>query len=200
MRLMAKHLLLLCCFAAMATGAAAEDERFAIRFGLVGLEPTSDSTFAGVTTELGSSGGGEFDFEWYFMRRAGLEGSVATVADADVDEDNDTVAGIALTPLTVGVNWHIIRNTSIDWAVGVLAGSIVYGDFEFEDGSSDIKSKTTSTYGVQSSVDIGVAKGGRWAVNVGLKYLKADLEPDLPGAQEIDVDPLMYRVMGVFRF
>jgi outer membrane protein W len=188
----------------LASGAAMAqaDKRFAVRFGLIVLEPTADSVIQGERSELKQAFGVEGDFEWYFLRRVGLEGSILTGVDADVEDDGDTVAGVTVTPLTVGINFHPIRTPRVDWSIGAVAGVISYGDFEFEDDTSSVKTDQESTYGVQTAVDIGVAGQGRWGINVGLKYLKADLELDegaLPDA-ELAVDPLILRVMGVFRF
>jgi outer membrane protein W len=183
--------------------AFAADERFAIRFGLILLEPTGSSIVQGERSELKSSVGGEFDFEWYFFKHFGLEGSVATAVDADVEENSDTVAGVTVTPITVGINWHVIRNERIDWYIGAVAGSIGYNDFTFTSagGSStgSVDTERDSTYGLQTALDIGVAGSGRWGINVGIKYLSAGL-PIEGTNQEIAVDPFIARVMGVFRW
>jgi outer membrane protein W len=177
---------------------AAQDKPFAIRFGLVMLDPTSSSTIMGQKNELDQAFGGEFDFEWYFIDKLGLEASIATVADADIETDSNgsSGAGIAVTPITVGLNWHPVRNESVDWYIGVMAGRIIFGDFEFDDDSASVSTDDDSTYGAQTALDIGI--GESWAVNIGLKYLDATVKT--AGNQEIAVDPLMVRVMGVFRW
>ena len=183
--------------------ALAADERFAVRFGLVGIEPTASSIIQGQRNELKRAFGGEGDFEWYFTRHFGLEGSFAFGVDADVEENSDTVAGVTVTPITVGINWHVIRNDRFDWYIGAVGGRIGYSDFEFTstNGSStgSVESESDTTYGLQTALDIGVAASGRWGINVGLKYLSADLPLGGTGAK-LAVDPVILRVMGVFRW
>ena len=87
----------------------AEDEPFAIRFGVVVLQPTGGREILGQEYELGTSYGGEFDFEWYALHHLGLEGSIAIALDADIESRGDAVAGVTMVPLTVGLNGHIIR-------------------------------------------------------------------------------------------
>ena len=57
--------------------------------------------------------------------------------------------------------------------------------------------------GAQAAADINI--GESWAVNIGLKYLDADatldgVVDDSGRNVTIDVNPLMFRVMAVFRF
>jgi len=179
---------------------AASDERFAIRFGIVMLDATADSDILGDNISLGTGYGGEFDFEWYFIRVLGLEGSVLTAIDADVDENNSTVAGVTVTPITVGLNWHPVRNDRVDWYLGVVAGRIGYGDFKLDDNTdtATFSSESDTTWSAQTAIDIGVAKGGRWGINLGLKWLKADLP--IGGNQVIQIDPIVLRAMGTFRW
>ena len=207
--------------------AMAEGERFTIRFGLVGMFPSStnsvdDGMGGRQRVDLDDSFGGEFDFEWYFADRWGLEASILTVVDADFDADDltgsdvITASGLAITPMTFGINWHAIRSESFDWYIGAVVGPIFYGDFDYlriDNGNnvvtdSDYKADADVAYGLQTAVDLAVTKHGKWAVNIGLKYLKSEFDADIldPSAptgtrtDKIKIDPWLLRVMGVFRF
>jgi len=181
----------------------AQDERSTIRFGLIYLDSTNDTDISGETTELQGAGGIEFDYEFYITKRFGVEASIATAADADTEADGDTVAALTVTPLTVGLNGHIVKTQKVDWAVGILGGRIFYGDFESTDNVSTAKTSDETTYGVQTFVDIGLAMQGRWGINFGVKWLKADVEvtPSIPGPKvTLEFDPAIVRAMGYFRW
>jgi outer membrane protein W len=214
MRHVVKVLLLMFVVALLAQPAlaGAEDKRFALRFGLVLFEPTSSTNIEGTDVEFQTAFGPEVDFEWYILKRLGLEVSFASAVDGDIETNDQTdttrLTGITATPITVGVNAHIIRNSAVDFYIGLVGGTIRYGSYDISGGDGDFeatsdKIDSSSTFGAQAAADINV--GESWAVNIGLKYLDADatLEGvvDDSGRQvTIDVNPLIFRVMGVFRF
>jgi outer membrane protein W len=188
--------------------AGAEDKRFALRFGFMLLEPTSSSRIEGSTVEFQTSWGSQVDFEWYIVRRLGLEASFASAVDGDIESNDDTtrLSGITITPITLGLNAHIIRNSAVDFYIGLVGGTIRYGSFDISGGDGDFQGESnkidsSSTFGVQAATDINI--GEKWAVNIGLKYLDADadLEARVDGQRvTIAINPLILRVMGVFRF
>ncbi len=187
--------------------ALAQDRRFALRFGGVAMSPTSDSTIAGTSVKLEAAFGVEVDFEWYINQHLGLEASVAFASDTDVESsDNLTVvSGITHIPVTIGLNGHIIRSEKVDWYIGVLAGAVRYGDFDFVSGGgsgsgSTNKIDTSGAFGAQTAVDIAIGSNDRWGVNIGIKYLESKIEPEDPTLNTVQVDPVNYRVMAVFRF
>jgi len=179
----------------------AQDQRFAIRFGLTMFEPTSDSVIMGKRNELETAFGAQGVFEWYFANRFGLEASVGFALDADLKSDNDVLTGVSVIPITVGINWHPVRTKTIDWGIGAVGGPILYADFTYVD-SGDTSTGTVSTdtdlaYGLQTFLDVGFAKGGRWGMSFGLKWLDSAVEF---GREELSVDPLIASVMGKFTF
>lgn len=178
--------------------AAAQDQRFAVRFGINLVEPTGQSTSMGQTSELDSQTGGEIGFEFYANRRLGLEVSMSGSASTDVQTSGLVVASVTFSSFLVGLNWHVVNTENVDWSLGVLAGRAGYGNFEVTSGITTIQIQDDTTYGVQTSVDLPITKGGHWAINVGVKYLVTSLK--LEGGQDIDFDPVILRVMGVYRF
>ncbi len=185
-------------FVALAAPASAGDQRFTIRFGVILLEPTADSVIEGQKAELDQAWGGGFDFEWNFGERVGLEGSVATGVDADINRDDETAAGVTVTPVTVGLNGHLVKNDKIDWFVGVLVGQMYFADFDFVDDTATVSSETSTTYGAQTGIDFAISESGKWGIHFGVKYLVADV--DFGDGAKLDVDPLLVRAMGVFRW
>jgi len=190
--------------------AGAEDKRFALRFGFILFEPTSSSTIDGGNVEFQTAFGSEVDFEWYILKRLGLEVSFASAVDGDIEGDSDDFAltGVTITPMTIGINAHIIRNSAVDFYIGLVGGRVRYGSFDFSGGDGNFEGTSNkiandSTYGAQVATDINI--GEKWGVNIGLKYLDADAKldgvTDDSGQQvSIVVNPLIFRVMGVFRF
>lgn len=174
--------------ALFALPAAAQDQRFALRFGLVLVEPTGDA--------FDTQGGFEVDFEWYFAPRVGFEVATLGSANADFDYNGDRVTGLSFSTVTVGINGHVIRTEKADFGLGLFGGRATFTDFEFENSSGTWDAKGDSVYGAQAFVDMTV--GRKWAVNVGLKYLDAQLELD--NGDELDFSPFVLRVMGVYRW
>jgi outer membrane protein W len=189
-------LLLLLAALLLAGPAVAQDQRFAVRFGFILVEPTGDTTDNGVTRELNTKGGVEADFEWYFHPRVGLEVASLGSANVDVRDDGDTVAGITFSSITLGINGHAVRSEKVDFALGILAGGATYGDFEVEGSTATFDTKSDTAWGAQAFVDMSVSR--KWAVNVGLKYLATQLE--LKDGSKFDYDPVVLRVMGVYRW
>lgn len=174
----------------------AQDQKFAVRFGLNLVEPTGDSDGGGLLQEFDTHGGVEGDFEWYFHPRVGFEAGIAGSGTFDFDSDSDTVDGTTFSTITVGINGHVVRSDKVDFFLGILAGSARYGNFEAEGSSVSFDSERDTIWGAQAAVDMTVSR--KWAVNLGLKYLKTRL--DLAGNASVDYDPVILRVMGVYRW
>ena len=92
-----------------------------------------------------------------------------------------------------------------NWYIGVLAGAVRYGDFDVVSGGgsgsgSTNKIDTSGAFGAQTAVDIAIGSNDRWGVNIGIKYLESKIEPEDPTLNTVQVDPVNYRVMAVFRF
>ena len=192
-----RAVLLLSLAAFLLAGAtAAQDQRFAIRFGFNLVEPTSDTTIEGDEVKLDAQSGVGFNFEWYFHPRVGLDVATTGSADVDVKSEGDKVAGVTFSTFTLGVNGHVLRSERVDFAVGLLAGRASYGDFEVENSTTTISLDTDTTWGLQAFVDMTVSR--KWAVDIGLKYL--DTQLDLESGERIDYNPVMFRVMGVYRW
>lgn len=180
------------------SAAEAEEYPFAIRFGLLLLEPTSESRVGGSTRTFDTQSGAEVAFEWYFLSRLGLEAGVLGSADVDVADNNDEIAALTFTTLTLGLTAHPVRTESVDWGLGVVAGRAVYGDFDWTDGSATFSYRRDTVWGVQTFLDIPIKKGGRWGLDVGVKWISTGL--DLESGYEIEYDPFIGRVMGVYRW
>jgi outer membrane protein W len=190
-------LLLVVAVALMLAGpATAQDQRFAVRFGFLLLEPTGESSEDGTTRELSTQGGFEVDFEWYFHPRVGLDVSSLGSGSADVEYDGTRVAGVSFSAFTLGINGHVIRSEKVDFALGLVAGSASYSNFEVDGSTTTLSIEGDTTFGAQAFIDMTVSRN--WAVNLGIKYL--DTRLDQGDDLRIDFDPVIFRVMGVYRW
>jgi len=182
----------------LAPQAAAQDEKFAVRFGVFSVNPTSDTVIMGMNNELTTAYGPQGSFEWYFADRFGVEGGGGWAFDADIKMDGNVFAGVSILPLTAGINWHPVRTPKVDWGIGVLASVVVYSDFTFVDtGMGTVTSVETDAdagLGVQTFLDIG---SGRWGASFGVKWLDSDF--DL-GGQSLSVDPIIISAGARLRF
>ena len=167
---------------------AAQDQRFALRFGLVMVESTGDT--------FDTQGGFEVDFEFFFHPRVGFEVGSLGSANADFDFDGDLVTGVYFSTFTVGINGHLVRSEKADFGLGLLAGHATFTDFEFDDSTATWDAKGDATYGAQAFVDMTVKR--KWAINVGLKYL--DTQIKFEKGAELDFSPVVLSVMGVYRW
>jgi len=181
--------------------ALAEDEKFVVRAGVFSVNPTSDSVIMTQRNELRSAFGVQGSFEWYFADRVGVEGAAGWAFDADVEMDGDVFAGVSILPLTVGINFHPVRTSRVDWGIGAVAGVVFYSDFTFVDtgmGSvSSVDSDADVGLGAQTFLDIGFGKSARWGASFGVKWLDTDLDF---GGQPLSVDPLIVSAGAHFRF
>jgi hypothetical protein len=184
--------------ACVAAPAAAADSRFAVRFGLNLLEPTGDSSSNGQQREFDTQNGIQGSFEWYFLNRLGLEAGILGAADVDINDDNDTGGALTFGMLNVGLNAHPIRTETIDWGIGAFGGRASYGDIDWTDSSVSWRSEDDTVWGAQTFLDISIKKGSRWGVGIGLKWISTALELD--SGVDIDYDPLVVSVSGVYRW
>ena len=189
-------LLLVVAALLLAGPAVAQDQRYAVRFGFLLVEPTGDSIDGGTTRELSTQGGFEVDFEWYFHPRVGLDVASIGSASADVESGGSRVAGVTFSAFTLGINGHVIRSEKVDFALGLVAGSASYSDFEVEGSTTTFDTERDTTFGAQAFIDMTVSRN--WAVDLGVKYLASRLE--LEDGSKIDFDPVILRVMGVYRW
>ena len=172
-----------------AAPAMAQEQRFAFRFGFIIVEPTGDAFDD-------TQGGFEVDFEWYFHPRVGFEAAIASSTNSDFELTGQRVTDLLFSTFTLGFNGHVVRTKKVDFALGILAGSAAFRDVEIEGSTTTFQIARDTAFGAQAFVDMTVSR--KWAVNVGLKYLDTQLE--LEQGPELDFNPVILRVMGVFRW
>ena len=176
----------------------ADEQKYALRFGGVIVDPTSSATIRGENAELDTAVGGELNFEWYFSPAWGLD--ISSIGAVDVEDiEDDYAIGMSISPFTVGINYHPVRTSTVDWSVGAILGAVSYGDFVVDGDNINANTKRDFAYGLQTSVDLTPASWQHWGFNLGAKYLKSSVE--LEGSPiEVRVDPLIWRAMLIYKW
>jgi hypothetical protein len=169
--------------------AMAQDQKFALRFGFIIVEPTGDSFDD-------TQGGFEVDFEWYFHPRVGFEVASLGSLSSEFEGEGDYVTGMAFSTFTVGINGHVVRSKKVDFALGLLAGGATYRDIKVAGETATIEAKRDTTFGAQAFVDMTVSH--KWAVSLGLKYV--DTQVEFERGTSLDFSPVILSVMGVYRW
>ena len=78
-------------------------------------------------------------------------------------------------------------------------GNVRYGDFVSEDDDFSVTTKNDFAWGLGTSVEFAPESWNNWAINTGVKYLDSSIEfKNAPG--EVDVNPLIWRTMLVYRW
>jgi hypothetical protein len=166
--------------------------------GMAYVSPLTDNSIDGISESVEASDeiGYEFGIEWKPFRRFGFEASYVD-ATHDIELDNLKIGEVALTPVNLTLNWHLISGTHFDWYVGPTAAWVDWGDIELVNGD-ELSTDSDTTYGLSTGIDIGL--GESFAIFGGLRWLDAGVETDLVDDDEFGVDPLFARLGVAFRF
>ena len=85
------------------------------------------------------------------------------------------------------------------WSIGPVLGGVSYGDFVVDGDHLSVMTEHDLAYGIQTSVDLAPESWEHWAFNLGVKYLNTTAAfAGTPG--EVNVDPLIWRAMLVYRW
>jgi hypothetical protein len=89
------------------------------RFGhLVGL----DATLLGADHDVDGTLSGTISL---------IDNGTNEILQQESFQDTETLADIRITPLMVGVNFHVLRDGPVDLYVGPFLAYVIYGDFDF---------------------------------------------------------------------
>lgn len=152
--------------------------------------------------DFGSSIGGGFGFEFKPIHLVGLDINIA-YSEADIDSkpnfpDTDICFcpcrrdGEYFWPITVGLNFHLNKNQSIDFFIGPMFGLVQYGG----SSSSQSISNSHNAYGANIGFDIPL-KNKKWSLNSSLKYLKTSIDGVF--INDHDVDSYIFQIGMSYR-
>lgn len=114
-------------------------------------------------------------------------------------DETDEVGDVTLTPVTVGINFHLTPKSKLDLFVAPVIGYVFYGDLDLS--GEKIAMEDDFTYGATVGLDIPLG-GEHWVFNGALRYLSAETKPDEPGSpgESLDVNPVVFQVAAGYRF
>lgn len=184
----------------------ADDGKNVFRYGVQFVSPTGElkdidlSESLKAKDALGFSSG----FEHVFFDRVGIDFNIAySKHDLELTMDGTSVevANIKMMmPVTVGVNFHMVRNRIVDLYAGPFAGYVFYGDIDWEEGSvPSLSVDNDFAMGAVLGLDLSITKRGLIFTSA-VKYLKTQASPDIPGFDEIDLDPWVIQLGLGYRF
>ena len=208
-------LILFMALASMPAQVSAEDERWALRFAVVSMDPRGSLVTVAETGEQisysSSSGIGlGIDLEYRASRRLGIDFGVLSASPniaVEVGEEPFTVRGsgdLNATPLYAALNVHLTPDSRFDLYVGPLVAYVKYDGFKLAAGPGLIEEFTTENdfgFGGVVGLDIGLGDG-QWLLNAAVRYIDTTLEATSldGGLGTTDWDPMIYSVGVGFRF
>jgi len=189
------------------------------------FEDLGDGTAAlfdgGMTVELVTSSGLAIEYEYRWSKLIGIDVGLLrtnhdldvrldghfTVIDSDSGEvlfdgpidETETIGDVTMTPMTVGVSFHVTNRSKVDVYVGPLVGYVFYGELKSSGETTSVKDDFT--YGILGGIDAPLGKG-KWILGGGLRYLQteATLEDPELGQATLDVNPWVLQVYAGVRF
>lgn len=178
-----------------------EPEDHKIRFGLQYISPMGDLTTEGVKFEAQSDIGFSFGYEYMATDLVGIDANLS-YSEHDVDASymglTLTVADATMTPLTVGVNFHVVSNENLDFYLGPFAAYVMYGDLKSKiPGIGDASIDDDFGFGAVLGIDVPFGSKG-WMFSSALKYLQTSAEPE--GDEALDIDPLVIQLGVGYKF
>lgn len=193
--------------------ALAEVPSHTFRGHLDWVSPTGDTKIEGEKVEADDAFGFGLGYEYQFTDLMGVDFNLLW-ANHDAKSGSETLGDTTVTPLTVGLNFHLSKNDKFDFFLGPLVGYVMYDDISVKDefGGGDIKLKNDFGYGLQLGLDVPFNEN--WAFTAGLIYLqtKAEIDEDVAGhdggmetassdnTDEIDINPWILRAGLAYKF
>jgi outer membrane protein W len=172
--------------------ATAGESDWQLRFGFVSSSPDASAAEVAATgesfqinTDVGLGVGASLEYR--VSRRLGVDLGIFSVAP-DIGTSItigpygtslvEISAGVTMTPVTAGLNVHLIPEGPVDVYLGPLVGYVMYSDFTLEVGpgaSETFSASNELAWGANLGADIRFGKS-RWSANAALKYLDSTFE------------------------
>jgi hypothetical protein len=118
---------------------------------------------------------------------------------SDSINESEVVGDISVTPLTMGINFHLTNGGRNDIYAGTFLAYVLFGDLNVEGESTSFKSDFT--YGVLFGVDVPF-RAGRWSFSGKLQYLDATAELDSSdgGGEFLSLRPVSVHFGAAYQF
>jgi outer membrane protein W len=202
----------------LTASATAEEGDWQLRFGFVSSNP--DASVAAIaptneTYQIDTNTGAGFgaSLEYQFSPRLGLDLGVFSVApdigtSVAIGPDRKLFVSVGtavtMTPVTVGLNVHLIPDGPVDVYIGPLVGYVMYQDFTLSAGpgfSTTFNAENDFAWGANLGADFRFGKS-RWSANAAVKYLDSTFEarPDDGGSGTADFNSTSISLGAGYRF
>jgi outer membrane protein W len=175
-----------------APATAGEKGDWQLRFGFVSSDADAGRAEVSATGEsfniITSSGAGfGASLEYRFSGRLGVDLGVFSAApdigtSISIGPGKESLVnistGVTITPVTVGLNVHLIPDGLVDVYVGPLVGYVMYNDFTLSAGPGireTFRSENDFAWGAGLGADLRFGKS-RWSLTAALKYLDSTFE------------------------
>ena len=129
-----------------------------------------------------------------FNKVVGLEFDY-TNATNDLEFGGQVVGSVHMQPLSATLNFHLLPTKVVDLYLGPTASYFIWGDADLGTGDR-FETDNEFAYGASLGLEIGL--GDTFAFLGGLRWLRADIQPE--GTEKIPVDPLFSRLGVALRF
>lgn len=106
---------------------------------------------------------------------------------------------VSVMPFTVGLNFHLTRESRVDLYAGPFFSYVFYGDFEVAGESLGVEDDVT--WGGVVGLDVPIGEGG-WLLTGAVRYLDTEATPENSelGGDPIDVTPWVAQLSAGVRF
>lgn len=198
--------------------ATAGENDWQLRFGFVSSSPDASAAEVAATgesfqinTDVGIGAGASLEYR--VSRRLGVDLGIFSVApnigtSIAIGPSGKSLveisAGVTMTPVTAGLNVHLIPDGVVDVYVGPLVGYVMYSDFTMNVGpgvSETFRASNDFAWGANLGADIRFGTS-RWSANAALKYLDSTFEasPQSGGSGSADFDSTSFSLGVGYRF
>lgn len=163
----------------------------------------------GISLNRGSSVGFGVALEY---RVSPLIGAEVSVLYGSSDQYGISTRGWSLSsstgsrsyvPISGALNFHLLRNRSVDLYVGPMLTYSIFGDADAESGSGPAPARASSGFGFGAQVGVDVALGsGDWGMGTTVRYTMADADVGggIPFLFETNFNPVTVTAGVRYRF
>ncbi len=131
--------------------------------------------------------GAELDLEYHASRLVGIElGAVGSSMDTSLTrtlagQSVSSSDGVGVTMIHAALNFHLARIEIIDFYIGpvVAWGNVGDGSYSLMGQNVNLEGGSEFGYGAQLGLGIPLGKASRWALDLGIRFLRFSTDEDL---------------------
>lgn len=156
-----------------------------------------------IDVEADSAIGFGFGYEYMATDLIGIDANISYSCH-DIDftllAHTETIADTSMMPLTVGVNFHLLRNDKMNFYLGPFLGYVVYDDYNYKHSGESVPLENDFTFGAVLGIDAPIGQKG-WMFSSALKFLQTEADYDHPDyVGDLDINPFIIQIGLGYRF